>query len=367
MTNMTQFSAADIARILPHRFPFLFVDQVEEFVPGQRIVAIKHFSIDDRAARGNPPGVTVIPTGVILELVTQVGAVLVLERPEMAGKIAMILHIPSARVIKPIEAGDTVRVEAKVVRIKAQFGYAGDVVTSPTCAPSEAMQRAAKFACAATDSGLNAGIASDRYPRSAPRRRVSLVDQRRRDVQPVALVGAFDVLLCRGIVERRPCGHRQTDAHWRGDEIHRQDYQTARRNIRCQAGHDTPPHFAFRRMDDECAGTHRDDDCADNAAQRDWFPPLSARIQNLAAWDHDRHCTPSGSNVMVTFASRPRARLRSITRLPKPRLRRALTLGPSASRQINVSAWPAASSPRSQTTETRPSGTDSARTSQRWL
>ena len=40
----------------------------------------------------------------------------------MEGKIAMILHIPSARVIKPIEAGDTVRVEAEVVRMKAQYG-----------------------------------------------------------------------------------------------------------------------------------------------------------------------------------------------------------------------------------------------------
>jgi len=119
---MTQFSAADISRILPHRFPFLFVDHVSEFVTGQRIVAIKHFSIDDRVACGNPPGVAVIPTSVILELVTQVGAVLVLERPEMAGKIAMILHIPSARIIKPIEAGDTVRVEAEVVRMKTQFG-----------------------------------------------------------------------------------------------------------------------------------------------------------------------------------------------------------------------------------------------------
>jgi 3-hydroxyacyl-[acyl-carrier-protein] dehydratase len=119
---MNQFSPADIERILPHRFPFLFVDQVAEFVPGQRIVAIKHFSIDDEAARGNPAGLAVIPTGVILELVTQVGAVLVMERPEMAGKIAMILYIPSARIIKPIEAGDTVRVEAEVVRMKAQFG-----------------------------------------------------------------------------------------------------------------------------------------------------------------------------------------------------------------------------------------------------
>ena len=115
-------TAADITRILPHRYPFLFVDRVSEFVPGQRIVAIKHFSVNDQAARGNPPGVAMIPTGVVLELVTQVGAVLVMERPEMAGKIAMILYIPSARVIKPIEAGDTVRVEAEVVRMKAQFG-----------------------------------------------------------------------------------------------------------------------------------------------------------------------------------------------------------------------------------------------------
>jgi len=119
---MAHFSPDDIAHILPHRFPFLFIDQVAEFVPGQRIVAVKHFSIDDEAARGNPPGIAIIPTSVILELVTQVGAVLVLERPEMAGKIAMILHIPSARIIKPIEAGDTVRVEAEVIRMKGQFG-----------------------------------------------------------------------------------------------------------------------------------------------------------------------------------------------------------------------------------------------------
>jgi 3-hydroxyacyl-[acyl-carrier-protein] dehydratase len=119
---MAQLSAIDITRILPHRYPFLFVDQVAEFVPGQRIVAVKHFSIDDCAARGNPPGIAMIPTGVIMELVTQVGAVLVLERPEMAGKIAMILQIPSARIIERIEAGDTVRVEAEVLRMKAQFG-----------------------------------------------------------------------------------------------------------------------------------------------------------------------------------------------------------------------------------------------------
>ena len=82
---MATLTVSDIERLLPHRFPFLFVDQVTEFVPGQRIVAIKHFSVDDQAARGNPPGMAIIPTGIVLELVTQVGAVLVMARPEMAG------------------------------------------------------------------------------------------------------------------------------------------------------------------------------------------------------------------------------------------------------------------------------------------
>ena len=119
---MTALTHADIARILPHRFPFLFVDRIAEFVPGQRIVAMKHFSMNDEALRGNAPGLAIVPTSVIMELVTQVGAVLVLEQPEMAGKIAMILQINSARMLKPVEAGDTVRVEAEVVKMKSQFG-----------------------------------------------------------------------------------------------------------------------------------------------------------------------------------------------------------------------------------------------------
>ncbi len=119
---MPDATSIEIAKTLPHRFPFLFVDRIEEFIPGQRIAATKHFSVNDEASRGNPLGVANIPSGVILELVTQVGAVLVMERPEMAGKIAMILQIPSARFFAPIEAGDTVRLEAEVVKMREQFG-----------------------------------------------------------------------------------------------------------------------------------------------------------------------------------------------------------------------------------------------------
>ena len=100
-------SPSDILRILPHRYPFLFVDRVTEFIPGQRIAATKRFSVNDEVSRGYLPASPVISVGILLELVTQLGAVLVMERPEMAGKVAVILQIPAAHLTKPVAPGDT--------------------------------------------------------------------------------------------------------------------------------------------------------------------------------------------------------------------------------------------------------------------
>ena len=115
-------SLSDILKILPHRYPFLFVDQVTEFIPGRRIAATKRFSVDDEAARGYLPASPIISVGVLLELVTQLGAILVMERPEMAGKVAMILQIPAARLMQPVEPGDTLRVEAEVLKLGERLG-----------------------------------------------------------------------------------------------------------------------------------------------------------------------------------------------------------------------------------------------------
>jgi 3-hydroxyacyl-[acyl-carrier-protein] dehydratase len=100
----------------------LFVDQVTEFIPGRRIAATKRFSVNDEASRGYLPASPIISVGVLLELVTQLGAILVMERPEMAGKIAMILQIPAAHLTKLVEPGDTLRVEAEVAKIGERLG-----------------------------------------------------------------------------------------------------------------------------------------------------------------------------------------------------------------------------------------------------
>jgi len=113
---------AAIQRVLPHRYPFLLVDRVTELVPGQRIRGVKRFTANDEACRGNAPGINLVPAGVLIEMVTQLGAILVMERPQMAGKVAVILQIMSAQMIEPVELGDSLIVEAEVVKLRENFG-----------------------------------------------------------------------------------------------------------------------------------------------------------------------------------------------------------------------------------------------------
>ncbi len=119
---MTQFYPSEIQRRLPHRYPFLLVDRVSEFVPGKRIVGFKNFTANGAASQGYFPAAPVIPPGILIEMATQLGAVLVLEGPQMAGKVAVILGIPWARMRALVRPGDTLRVEAEVVKLRESFG-----------------------------------------------------------------------------------------------------------------------------------------------------------------------------------------------------------------------------------------------------
>jgi 3-hydroxyacyl-[acyl-carrier-protein] dehydratase len=119
---MTQPLDRAIRDILPHRYPFLFLDRITEFVPGERISGIKRFSADDEVVQGQPAGAGIVPLGILLEVVTQLGAVLVMERPQMESKVAVILQIPSAQVHELIEPGSTLRLEAQMVKMRENFG-----------------------------------------------------------------------------------------------------------------------------------------------------------------------------------------------------------------------------------------------------
>jgi len=111
-----------LVRMLPHRYPFLLVDRVTEFTPGVKIQGVKNFTVNEAMLMGYSPSFPIVPTGILLEAVTQLGAILVLERPQMAGKIAMILQIPSAQMYGTVAPGDTVRFEARVLKLRETLG-----------------------------------------------------------------------------------------------------------------------------------------------------------------------------------------------------------------------------------------------------
>jgi 3-hydroxymyristoyl/3-hydroxydecanoyl-(acyl carrier protein) dehydratase len=116
------FNHSILQRLIPHRYPFLLVDRVTEFVPGERIVGIKNLSCNDEMSQGYLPAAPTVPLTAVLEAVTQLGAILVLARPDMDGKVAVVLQIPSAQSLKPVRPGDSLRLEARVLKLKENFG-----------------------------------------------------------------------------------------------------------------------------------------------------------------------------------------------------------------------------------------------------
>lgn len=126
----------DIRALLPHRYPFLMVDRILEIVPGKRIVGLKNVTINEPFFNGHFPGLAVMPGVLILEAMAQVAGLMLLAEPEHAGKIAYIGGIESARFRKPVVPGDTLRIEATLLKIRGTIGkiklvaYVGNDLTS---------------------------------------------------------------------------------------------------------------------------------------------------------------------------------------------------------------------------------------------
>ena len=122
VANTLPLFQSAIQRIIPHRYPFLLIDRVVEYEPGKRIAGVKLFTANAAELRGYSGAASMVPTSILIEMVTQLGAILVLQRPGMEGKIAVILQVPAATLIKPVYAGDALRVEAEVVKMGEMFG-----------------------------------------------------------------------------------------------------------------------------------------------------------------------------------------------------------------------------------------------------
>ncbi len=111
-----------IERILPHRYPFLLVDRITELEFDKRIVGIKNVTLNERYLahrEGEPP---VLPPTILTEAVAQVGAIMILAKPENRQTLIYFMGIERVRYRKPVYPGDVVEIEAIVRRLRSRVG-----------------------------------------------------------------------------------------------------------------------------------------------------------------------------------------------------------------------------------------------------
>ena len=113
---------AAIERILPHRYPFLLVDRVTDFEPDRRIVDIKNVSLNERYLWHDEQGPPVLPPTILTEAIAQVGAILILAKPENREKLIFFMGIERVRYRRKVHPGDTVEIEAVVKRLRSRMG-----------------------------------------------------------------------------------------------------------------------------------------------------------------------------------------------------------------------------------------------------
>lgn len=111
-----------IERILPHRSPFLLVDRITEFEVDKRIVGIKNVTENERYMTREPGGRAVLPPTILTEAVAQVGAILILAKPENQQRLPFFAGIKRVRFRRPVYAGDVVEIEALVLRLRSTMG-----------------------------------------------------------------------------------------------------------------------------------------------------------------------------------------------------------------------------------------------------
>ena len=127
-----------IRDILPHRYPMLLVDRIEELEP-ERVVGIKNVTINEPFFSGHFPDYPVMPGVLIVEAMAQVAGVLVLSQiPDRHKKLVLLASVEEAKFRKPVRPGDQLRIEMKVLKRKASIAKMSGTATVDGAVVAEA-------------------------------------------------------------------------------------------------------------------------------------------------------------------------------------------------------------------------------------
>lgn len=126
---MALLNQEQIKEIIPHRDPFLLIDEVLELEPGKRIVALKHIKEDEDWFRGHFPEHPVTPGVLMIEMLAQAGAVCALSMPENKGKLAFFGGINNAKFRRQVLPGETLRLEVEIIKMRSMAGVGKAIAT----------------------------------------------------------------------------------------------------------------------------------------------------------------------------------------------------------------------------------------------
>jgi UDP-3-O-[3-hydroxymyristoyl] N-acetylglucosamine deacetylase/3-hydroxyacyl-[acyl-carrier-protein] dehydratase len=122
LTGAAQLDVRSIQRILPHRFPMLLVDRVVEVDGDRRAVGVKNVTINEPFFQGHYPRQPIMPGVLVIEAMAQLSGILLSQKLEHTGKVAVLLSLDKVKFRRPVVPGDQLVIEALTVRVKARTG-----------------------------------------------------------------------------------------------------------------------------------------------------------------------------------------------------------------------------------------------------
>lgn len=112
----------EIMEIIPHRYPFLFVDRVEILEEGVKGIGYKNVTINESHFQGHYPGMPIMPGVLVVETMAQVGAVILLSHEDFRGKTPYFAGINKFRFKKKIVPGDSLKIEVEITKLRRSIG-----------------------------------------------------------------------------------------------------------------------------------------------------------------------------------------------------------------------------------------------------
>ncbi len=118
-----------IKEIIPHRDPFLLIDEIIELEPGVKATALKHLTGDEYWFKGHFPQKPVQPGVLMLEMLAQTGAVCALSLPENKGRLAYFGGLDKVKFRNMVFPGDTLKLEVEIIRSRGSVGVGKGIAT----------------------------------------------------------------------------------------------------------------------------------------------------------------------------------------------------------------------------------------------